>query len=163
MECRFCQAINGEDDHRCHRCGRRLRMTAMVTPAYTASAAAPALRYEGEAHASSRTDSQGAIAVEPSLPPLTRKPITYQPSLFSSREFPRVVPFETIAPEMLEAQPRKTIHTKRRVRPRRVIPGQQNLEFAPTAGSASYIHASNPSIYCDAPVASGTHRTVAAV
>jgi len=138
-------------------------MTAVVTPAYSASAAAPALQYATEARAASRTESQAAIAVEPSPPPLTRKAITYQPSLFSSREFPRVVPFETIAPETLEAPPRKTVRTKRRVRPRRVIPGQQNLEFAPTAGSASYIHDSNASIYCDAPVAGGTHRAVATV
>ena len=161
MECRFCQAINGEDDHRCRRCGRRLRMTAGVTPAYSVSAAAPALRYEGDPRAASRTESQTAVAVEPALPPLTRKPITYQPSLFSSREFPRVVPFETIAPESLEAPPRKALHSKRRVRPRRVVPGQQSLEFAPAAGSARYPHGSDGAIYCDAPVAIGAHRTMA--
>ena len=33
MECRYCQAANAEDDHRCRRCGRRLRMS----PVYTGS------------------------------------------------------------------------------------------------------------------------------
>ena len=43
MECRYCQAANADDDHRCRRCGRRLRMS----PVYTgSSAAAPVLQYE---------------------------------------------------------------------------------------------------------------------
>ena len=43
MECRYCQAANTDDDHRCRRCGRRLRMS----PVYTgSSAAAPVLQYE---------------------------------------------------------------------------------------------------------------------
>ncbi len=54
MECRYCQASNAEDDHRCRRCGRRLRLT----PVYTTSAAVPALRpefIESESADSSRT------------------------------------------------------------------------------------------------------------
>ena len=62
------------------------------------SAAAPALRYQSESNPTAKATSGAGIAVEPVLPPLTRKPITYQPSLFTSRELPRVVPFETIAP-----------------------------------------------------------------
>src|SRR5579871_681722 len=123
MECRYCQAVNADDDHRCGRCGRRLRMT----PVYTgASAAAPALRYEHET--TSKAAATAGVAVEPALPPITRKPITYQPSLFSSREFPRVVSFETIAPSTLEPSQRKSVPSRPRTRHRRVIPGQQSLE-----------------------------------
>lgn len=158
MECRYCQAVNGEDDHRCSRCGRRLRMT----PLYTSSAAAPALRYENESKSAPDAAGRTGLAVEPALPPLTRKPITYQPSLFSSRELPRVVPFETIAPSSLEPPARKAPPTRPRTRPRRVIPGQQSLEFAPAAGSGRYARPSEGAIYCDAPVAVPAHRAMAA-
>jgi uncharacterized RDD family membrane protein YckC len=158
MECRYCQAVNGEDDHRCSRCGRRLRMT----PVYSSSAAAPALHYVNESKPAPKATSGAGIAVEPALPPLTRKPITYQPSLFSSRELPRVVAFDTIAPQVLEPPTRKTISTKPRARHRRVIPGQQSLEFAPAAGSGRYAHPAEGAIYCDAPVAVAAHRVIAA-
>ena len=115
MECRYCQASNAEDDHRCRRCGRRLRMT----PVYSTSAAVPALRTEFIE--SEHADHAGGVAAEPPpLPP--RRPITYQPSLFSGRELPRVVPFESIAPSVappLRQQPSPT----RRVRHHKVIPG----------------------------------------
>jgi uncharacterized RDD family membrane protein YckC len=159
MECRYCQAVNGEEDHRCSRCARRLRMT----PVYTgSSAAAPALRYENESSQMPKSTSGAGLAVEPVLPPLTRKPITYQPSLFTSRELPRVVPFETIAPGSLEPPTRKTAPSKPRARNRRVIPGQQSLEFAPAAGSGRYARPSEGAIYCDAPVAIAAHRAMAA-
>lgn len=159
MECRYCQAVNGDDDHRCGRCGRRLRMTPVYA---SSSAAAPALHYESEARSMPKAASQAGIAVEPALPPLTRKPITYQPSLFSSRELPRVVAFETIAPEVLGTPSRKPISSKPRARHRRVIPGQQSLEFAPAAGSGRYARPSEGAIYCDAPVAIAAHRSMAA-
>lgn len=158
MECRYCQAMNAEDDHRCSRCQRRLRMT----PVYTSSAAAPALNYESDAQPRAKATSGAGIAVEPALPPLTRRPITYQPSLFSSRELPRVVAFETIAPSVLEPPVRKPAPSRPRPRHRRVIPGQQSLEFAPAAGSGRHALAEG-GIYCDAPVAVGAHRAMAAV
>jgi uncharacterized RDD family membrane protein YckC len=158
MECRYCQAVNGEDDHRCSRCGRRLRMT----PVYSSSAAAPALHYVNESKPAPKATGGAGTAVAPALPPLTRKPITYQPSLFSSRELPRVVAFETIAPDVLEPAPRKVSSHKPRARHRRVIPGQQSLEFAPAAGSGRYAHPAEGTIYCDAPVAVAAHRAIAA-
>ena len=157
MECRYCQAVNAEEDHRCNRCGRRLRMT----PVYSSSAAAPALHYVNESSPMPKATSGAGVAVEPVLPPLTRKPITYQPSLFSSRELPRVVAFDTIAPGVLEPPTRKVI-SKPRARHRRVIPGQQSLEFAPAAGSGRHSHPAEGAIYCDAPVAVAAHRSIAA-
>jgi uncharacterized RDD family membrane protein YckC len=147
MECRFCQASNAEDDHRCGRCGRRLRMT----PVYTTSAAVPALRHEFIECESA--DPVGRVATE--LPQSPRRPITYQPSLFSGRELPRVVPFESIAPSL--APPlRQQSPPSRRVRNRKVIPGQQNLEFGRSVKPAEGV------IYCDAPVAVPAHRAMAA-
>jgi uncharacterized RDD family membrane protein YckC len=133
-----------------------------MTPVYSSSAAAPALHYVNESKPAPKATSGAGIAVEPALPPLTRKPITYQPSLFSSRELPRVVAFDTIAPQVLEPPTRKTISTKPRARHRRVLPGQQSLEFAPAAGSGRYAHPAEGAIYCDAPVAVAAHRVIAA-
>src|SRR5579864_2860509 len=98
MECRYCQTQNAEDDHRCRRCGRRLRMTVP----YTASAAAPVLQYEASARYSidARTADGPGIATEAAPPPAARRSVTYQPSLFSSRELPRVVSFESLLPEI---------------------------------------------------------------
>ena len=148
MECRYCQTSNGADDHRCRRCGRRLSNT----PVYTgSSAAAPALSYDAsEQVVVARTPS-------PDAPP-ARRPITYQPSLFSSREVPRVVPFESIAP-VAPAPNRKAPVAPARQRPRKVIAGQQSLEF--TSGGRSS-KSSEATIYCDAPVALSTHRALAA-
>src|ERR1700719_1690813 len=124
MECRYCQASNAGDNHRCRRCGRRLRLT----PVYTTSAAVPALRPEFIERESA--DSAERLATE--LPPPPRRPITYQPSLFSGRELPRVVPFESIAPSV--ARPlRQQSSTAHRVRTRKAIPGQQSLEFTTRA------------------------------
>jgi len=149
MECRYCQTSNSEDDHRCRRCGRRLRSG----PVYVGtSAAAPVLQYD--AGARPQVAREAAPAPSPA-----RKPITYQPSLFTSRELPRVVAFETFAPAPVEKRPRKQSSSTERVRPRKIIAGQQDLQFAPAARPARL---SEGAIYCDAPVAIPAHRATAA-
>jgi len=150
MECRYCQTSNSADEHRCRKCGRRLRNM----PGYTgSSAAAPALSYDAHPLAPvSRT-----VLAEPAAE-CARKPITYQPSLFSSRELPRVVAFESIAPGVVESPRRRTPATPARQRPRKVIAGQQNLEFAPATRSSRI---QDGAIYCDAPVAVGSLRALA--
>jgi RDD family len=147
MECRYCQTSNNDDDHRCRKCGRRLRNV----PVYAgSSAAAPALSYDAHELAPvSRT-----VPSEPS-----RKPINYQPSLFGSRELPRVVAFETISPR--SAAPLKPTRpaSPPRQRPRKITAGQKSLEFAPATRSTNL---QDGAIYCDAPVAIATHRALAA-
>jgi uncharacterized RDD family membrane protein YckC len=182
MECRYCQAANADDDHRCRRCGRRLRMG----PGYTgSSAAAPLLQYDAapvpQYEAASVLQNEAPILrqeagpvlqqrrevhrlPEPSAP---RRPITYQPSLFTSRELPLVVQFDTIAPGIVErsAPPstRKTQPSVSRQRRRKVIPGQQALEFAHHfAQSERSARSVEGVIYCDAPVAIPAHRAMAA-
>lgn len=176
MECRYCQSVNADDDHRCRRCGRRLR----VGPVYTASsAAAPVLEYaaapvlkHGDApvleYAATPVKELGPVEVarahevhtSPELSAL-RRPVTYQPSLFSSRELPRVVPFETIAPGVVQHphKPHKTQPAAPRQRHRKVIPGQQTLEFTHASHSPKSM---DGVIYCDAPVAVPAHRAMAA-
>ena len=161
MECRYCRAQNAEDDHRCQRCGRRLR----VSHGYVGqSAAAPDLRFE------TILRPEGMPAPAPSQPPAARPHLpAYQQSLFSSREFPRVVPFETIAPvappsaQPREVQPRELKSTTPRSRARKPIPGQQSLEFSSSAAAAINARAASQAvIYCDAPVAVPIHRLIAA-
>ena len=189
MECRYCQAANADDDHRCRRCGRRLRMG----PVYNgSSAAAPVLQYSAaqvqqhdaapvprrsvapvlqfEAASVSQQESPEATgsslrrpahrtevhrSPEPSAP---RRPSTYQPSLFTSRELPLVVQFETIAPGTVQPQ-RKPQPSTQRQRRRKVIAGQQSLEFTPSGRSSKL---ADGVIYCDTPVAIPAHRAMAA-
>lgn len=181
MECRYCQSANGEEDHRCRRCGRRLRMG----PVYMGSSAAapdlqfeatpvvrfqvtPVARFEATPLQPQETSQASGLTRQPAKrtdvhwspePSASRRPITYQPSLFSSRELPFVVPFETIAPGPAQPGQRKPQTSAPRQRRRKAIPGQQSLEF-PHA-----VRSSRPAdgvIYCDAPVAIPAHRAMAA-
>jgi uncharacterized RDD family membrane protein YckC len=165
MECRYCQAANADDDHRCRRCGRRLRMS----PVYTgSSAAAPVLRYEAapvlryEAAPALQLEAAPALREthRPPEPSAPRRPITYQPSLFTSRELPLVVRFETIAPDSVQPSPRKPRPSAPRQRRHKVIPGQ--LEFTHQFAQAQSSIPADGVIYCDAPVAIPAHRAMAA-
>ena len=150
MECRYCQTTNSNEDHRCRRCGRRLLGLSVYAGS---SAAAPALSYD----VSEQTEVARTVEREA---PAARRQITYQPSLFSSREVPRVVPFESIAPGLADAPKERRTVAPARQRSRKVIAGQKSLEFSsPVRGAKS----SEGAIYCDAPVAISTHRALAAI
>jgi uncharacterized RDD family membrane protein YckC len=199
MECRYCQAANADDEHRCRRCGRRLR----ISPAYPGfSAAAPVLQqaaapvlkqnaapvrqfniapapqhgpvpvphYNAGQHEAGpvlqREEASSTIdrSPEPSQP---RRHITYQPSLFPSRELPLVVQFDTIAPDLARPAQRKAQPSTHRQRRRSVIQGQQALEFDSQfnpqfTASARSSKSADGVIYCDAPVAIPAHRAMAA-
>jgi uncharacterized RDD family membrane protein YckC len=118
------------------------------------SAAAPVLQYD--ANDCGMVARQGGTPT--SAPPQPRKPITYQPSLFASRELPRVVPFETIAPAAVETRPRKQSPSNERPRPRKIVAGQQDLQFLAVRPS----RLSEGAIFCDAQVALPAHRATAA-
>ncbi len=123
-----------------------------MTPVYSTSAAVPALRPEREPVEERETTAHvGGIVPEP----VARIRITYQPSLFGSRELPRVVPFETIAGGSI--LPRDPAPSASRPRHRRAIPGQQSLDFASRSARPA-----DGVIYCDAPVALPAHRVMAA-
>lgn len=169
MECRYCQAANSSDDHRCRRCGRRLRPNlALAEPVYTGSSAAapvlqaraapvlqksPAPTLEAVEHRSASRPAEPHRLPEPSAP---RRAVNYQPSLFSSRELPLVVQFETIAPHLVPPTPRKAPSAPRQRR-RKPVTGQQALDFV-SRGSQS----ADSAIYCDARVAIPAHRAMAA-
>ncbi len=148
MECRYCQTGNAEDDHRCRRCGRRLRSM----PVYTGSAAAPALDYEPAAYAFAGEPAPSAAPPAPA-----RRAVNYQASLFSSKELPRVVPFESIAPGLAEPViPRRPSGAARAPSPHCSGPTE------PGVFPARSLRPSEGAIYCDAPVALPLRRAMAA-
>jgi uncharacterized RDD family membrane protein YckC len=150
MECRYCQAANADDEHRCRRCGRRLR----VSPVYTgSSAAAPVLQVVEEHAARASAVAEPHSSPEPSAP---RRSVTYQRTLFTSRELPMVVQFDTIAPGLVQPLPHKPHVSAPRPRRRKIIAGQQALPFSSRSARP------NTAIYGDARVAIHAHRAMAA-
>lgn len=161
MNCPYCRASNCEDDHRCRRCGRRLASEGLRSagvPRFQHAATAEALSFE----ASEQTNSEpGAQAAPQRLADARPRRPVYQPSLFGSREIPRVVSFESFAPESVDTAPKKP--SRARAKTRRAMPGQQSFGFEPAPatyyGGASPVE---PAIACDAPVALPAHRIMAA-
>ncbi len=146
MDCRFCGALNEEDDHRCTRCGRRLRAsTARPAPdtyPVITSAAAPAL-----ANLYQMVAKETETVTEGSSDDSRR--FSYQRALFS--EMPRVMPTASVA---VAEPPRSNRAT--RTRNRRTVEGQQSLSFqSPLDTQVEAV------IFCDAPVALPTHRMIA--
>ena len=160
MHCKHCGFVNGEDDHRCLRCGRRIG-TAVAAP----STFAPA-------------SSEGATALAPSLLPTeNRQPPGEvfeggQSILFTGVPQPpqrltqKIIPFTEIQrqagvrsglPPTPEPRPLKT-PTRRNTRP---TAEQEIFDFVPSAAPRQLKDAVEAQIYCDLPVATPTHRFVA--
>ena len=150
MECRYCNAWNPDDDHRCSRCGRRLKSTAVrpATDAYPiATATAPSLLglYESVTHED--------VVVPVAEPVLATPRLAYQRELF--HESRRVVEMPALVTTPARA-PRPSGPRPPANRARRVPENQQGFDFS--TGLDTQVEAV---IYCDAPVAIATHRMIA--
>jgi uncharacterized RDD family membrane protein YckC len=168
MNCRFCGSWNEEVDHRCHRCGRRLRPAA-ARPAPEAypltDAAAPqlealrrAVEDSGQPHAAAQPPAV-AHPFAPSSPASPKTTPGYQPSLFRSEL--KVIPIPTLAPVRAESEPGWRGRAPMARPPRRSVSGQQPaLDFQVVHPVSA---AAEPCIVCDAPVASPAHRAMAAM
>jgi uncharacterized RDD family membrane protein YckC len=158
MQCVYCQAWNEQDERRCVRCGRRLRV-AVPRPAQDSypltGAAAPALEALPE------------VERQPSAP---RPDVSYQPSLFrDARGGPKVIPIPTLTPaKSPEARRARSPSEGRTQGPRanlgahRGADSQQSLDFRAAGGSSRLGTEVEAVIYCDAPVALPVHRLTAA-
>src|SRR5258708_2607230 len=96
MNCRYCQSWNAEDEHRCTRCGRRLKI-AEVSSSFAASRSAPALAL----------DDRPAVVVEvdePASQPVARAPVL-QGLMFEELRA-NVIPFESFAAHRIQPAPR---------------------------------------------------------
>jgi uncharacterized RDD family membrane protein YckC len=164
MHCRYCRVWNEEDERRCVRCGRRLRLDVPqggsdAYPLSTATAPAFEMLQGGEPAASAPAEN-----------------ITYQPSLFrDAAGGAKVIPIPMLTPTHPSGRPsgRDDAPAPRRVPSRPATPrsgsrrnsdSQQSLDFYdPQGGSRAMGMQVEAVIYCDAPVALPVHRMIAAV
>lgn len=146
MHCLYCRHWNPEDEHRCQHCARRLQTTAArsapegyIGATALAMAAAPAAR-------------QTAPEIE--APP-QRPQVPRQTRLFSE-EAGKVLQFPTVAPKIHEPRARTRRHSPQS------SDSQAFLDFMPPAPHAPRTLKTSVEavIYCDAPVATPTHRAV---
>jgi uncharacterized RDD family membrane protein YckC len=168
MNCQHCQTWILDDDHRCSRCGRRVRSSpAASVEQFPVSTGATAHAYD---FAPSTTRS----------PVDSAAPQGGQPALFSNPNPDRVIAFESLttpagrqsirvrAAGMNQpatgARPEPLKQTKvelPRPRNRKKVPaGQQSFELF---GEAEIVASPQSNIICDAPVAPVTLRMEAAV
>lgn len=124
-------------------------MRSPHVPRFEHSATAPALSFDLPA-------KSGPEAAQENQP---RKPV-YQPSLFGSREMPRVLAFESFAPEAVEAAPKKPSRPRGKVR--KPAPGQQSFGFDAGGSYQPITGLAEPAISCDSGVALPAHRAIAA-
>ncbi len=178
MTCQHCQTWILDDDHRCRRCGRRVRSTpARISPnTYPIAAAATAEAYDynpADLARPRRSALPGsdlkntAPSIEPASHPVAEQPpiVAGQQPLFSLPvSDPRVIPFESLtspterqsirarAAELPRPAPLKTEKVEvRHARPRKLRSAEQRrLEFQ---GQEEVLAQPQSSIICDAPVA----------
>lgn len=171
MTCQHCQTWILDDDHRCRRCGRRVRATPSRISAQTypiaATATAPAYDFPPETQTPPEAQTQ-----EPQNSPLIQ---TGQQALFSTAPAePRVIPFDSLttaaeresirarAAEIARPAPLKNGKVEvRHARAKRVRSSdQRRLEFF---GQDEVLSQPQSHIICDAPVAPPALRVEAAL
>ena len=160
MNCQYCRAQNDSDDHRCHRCGRRLPVADNAPPArfpVTMTSAAPDLA------PSERAEPTPITPIGPQLvpPPVERPveaerkhpPAAFQASLFGPQEVGR--PTEPVRRSQ-PAQPSAGV-------PKVDRSAQRSLQFdAMPEGPRSNQSSVESAIYCNAEVAVTPLRMISA-
>jgi uncharacterized RDD family membrane protein YckC len=160
MTCSYCGSRNGDGEHRCQRCGRRPSDT--LTNAYRTDGALA-------------TKAQPVVHMEPRESARTSPPPNFsgavQRSLFQERPASNVIPFESFSPPP-PPKPRAKAPGAARSgekpaarRASKSHEGQGTLDFLPPAPVKPRTLGTTVDsvIYCEAPVATSLHRTVAAV
>jgi uncharacterized RDD family membrane protein YckC len=157
MTCSYCRYPNLDDEHRCRRCGRPLSDSyAIATSGALATSPQPVRR-------------ESSPVVPP--PPAACPP--RQALLFYEKPTGKVIPFEALASPELEpplieppARARTVTRTSSRLQARRTAAPsdrQPSLDFLPPSPPSRKLGAAVEGvIFCDAPVATPTHRAFAA-
>jgi uncharacterized RDD family membrane protein YckC len=175
MNCEYCASWNAEDEHRCTRCGRRLKVTGTSAAGYPASRSAAAFALAREP----------AVVVEVEEPtPLLRASVP-QKLPFHDFADSKVIPFESFAAHRIEplvfaAAPARTATAPsapaatpapaiRQKASRPLAAPEKNdvqpaLDFLLPApqGPRTLKTKVEAVIYCDANVATPKHRAIAA-
>ena len=168
MNCQYCASWNAEDEHRCTRCGRRLKATGTSAASYPASRSAPAF-------ALAETPAVVVKVEEPA--PLRRAPVA-QRLPFHEFAGSKVIPFESFAAHRIEpvvsaaapapAPSPSAIGSKPRAGRPLLTPekndAQPGLDFLLPSpqGPRTLKTQVEAVIYCDADVATPKHRVIAA-
>ena len=168
MTCQHCQTWILDDDHRCRRCGRRVRTTppriSPETYPIAATATAPAYDYRPQAAAIAE-QPLGAAAVgqhalfsvpvsDPRVIPFDSLTSQAQRESIRARaaEIARPAPVKTEKIEAPRARPKPSVKTRTANQRRLDFPGQEQVLAPPQS-----------SIICDAPVAPVSLRVQAAL
>lgn len=159
MTCQACQTWNADEDHRCRRCGRRLRATPTRVPRDSYPIAATALAYDSELLLDSSPVAETSTIPEPVI-----RDADGQQILFAAPVQTRVIPFdqltspterESIHARIAQTRPSPVKTGKVEVSPRRnkkasSQESQQNLDFL---NAQDIIATPDSPIQCAAPVA----------
>jgi len=173
MHCKHCGYVNGEDDHRCLRCGRRLSgIVVAAPPGYSgANALAPAVVMNDD-----------TAEFPPVRQPIPGQPMPAQPTLFTNYtqtepgQAPNVIPFgRRVRPQPGSSVPVLTPQATPPATPP-VLPqprtGARKALASEAQGTLDFIPAAplknrrlktdvDAQIFCDQPVATPAHRFVA--
>jgi len=170
MNCRYCETWNAEEEHRCCRCGRRLKTPSPVSPAFPATRSAPALALQ--------VDPASAAAQQPVT--VVNRPPAPQSLAFHEVQPSNIIPFESFAahriqplepsspparqgriPQRTPAADKTALPTRSTAQPENDL--QPGLDFFVPApqGPRTLETQVEAVIYCDAPVAKPKHRAVA--
>ena len=125
MHCQYCGSINGEDDHRCLRCGRRISGAVIAAPRSYIGATALAL--EAATESEEDREMSPAHAESPSQPPLFPSGPSQKVIQFPAP--PGSVPVQK--PAAPRAPARKAASPAGQTRAAQGKPGQGNLDFRP--------------------------------
>jgi uncharacterized RDD family membrane protein YckC len=168
MHCKHCGFGNGEGDHRCLRCGRRLQGAVFAAPGFSgANALAMARQPLNDTLNETRSDDRREFPPVASAPPS-------QTVMFAGPS-KNVIPFDPLrrqtTPPQSTPEPAapKPVHAARRSsvlrKPAAPPVDQGTLDFIPTppAKSRRLKTDVDAQIFCDQPVATPMHRCVASM
>jgi uncharacterized RDD family membrane protein YckC len=171
MHCKHCGFVNGEDDHRCLRCGRRLSGVVIAAPPgfAGANALAPSVMMSDDT-----AEIPPVRIAAPAQPTLFTNAITNAITTAVANAGPNVIPFDRrerkLQPRVAAPaqQPQQNSHP--RVTARKSGPPasmaldlQGTLDFIPAAPAKGRKLKTDvdAQVFCDQPVATPTHRLVA--
>lgn len=172
MTCRYCRAQNGDQEHRCQRCGRRLHVAgARPAPDTYPLATSSSLALEALPRSEHADQTPEPVAIEAPRPRTQPRRGAYQPSLFRDMQTVIAMPEPPSSPRRASARasrqpaPRQSLNQSSltKASPAPAFAGvQQSLEFMEGVSPWSSRTPVETAIFCDAPVASPVHRLIAA-
>ena len=172
MQCKFCGFANGEDDHRCLRCGRRIPGIVVAAPASYSGNNALALdpwasRSPHETLNDTLNDTQDLPLLRGQTPPAPATGFGEQkviPFAEIQRQAGRIpTPMLPPPPGVASEQARTTAPARRRQAGRLVEQGSLDFVQVSATPGRTLTSAVPAAVYCARPVATPAHRSFAAV